>query len=313
MTSTTWTLHGVDGTALDLAGCNVEPVLLGTSPGGVFGLPPVQTSSRPSPTRAAGAPRPTHRYGPRLVVLDLVFMAPDASSLVQSISLVSALLDPQGGDCRLVYASPDGESFDLPLTYSSGLQPTRSYESAKSARARCTFRCYESPFYRGLSETEQAISFPVTGSGTVVTDWDADLDWDAIGLDWDGFDAGADGSTIATPSVSCTARAWPLWEFTGPLTRVEVHNATTGLSFDWSGVVAAGEVLSVGMSEDDRHVRVDGVDRWLGLSDESRMWWLEPGRPGNPQTNTILIKVTGADSNTTATMTYQPLWLTPPS
>lgn len=304
----TWTLYGTDGTEVPLSDCTAGTIHLGVGPTGLFGLPPVEFSSVPSPTLSAGSRRGDARYRERLIALDLVIRRDTPEEVDEDIALVASLINPQHGDCRLVVSTPT-DSYDLVITYTSGWQIGREHGQSKHVSARCTFRAHD-PWWRALSTEEQIIDFPVTGSGITGTDWDVDDDWDAD-LDWDGFDAGADGSTIVAAVLSSTAPAWPRWEIAGPATRVELHNATTGLSFDWEGNLETGQILSVGMAEDDRHVRVDGVDAWVGLSDESRMWYLKPGRPGAPQPNTVLVKLTGADTSSAAVMTYQPAWQSP--
>jgi hypothetical protein len=111
--------------------------------------------------------------------------------------------------------------------------------------------------------------------------------------------------------MTATAPSWPRWEITGPATGVSIHNATTGETLEWAGIVAEGETLRIDTEEERTSVRIGAVNAWLGLSDDSEFWPLKPGRPGAPQMNEVFVSVSGAAGTTSARMILRSQWLSP--
>jgi hypothetical protein len=71
--------------------------------------------------------------------------------------------------------------------------------------------------------------------------------------------------------------AWPIITTVGPGTDLTVTNQTTGLSWSFPGNIAAGSTLVVDHRPGHKAARLDGVNAFGRLSDDSVLWPLIPG------------------------------------
>jgi hypothetical protein len=71
--------------------------------------------------------------------------------------------------------------------------------------------------------------------------------------------------------------AWPVIETVGPGVDLRIANETTGEAWTFTGSIAAGSTLVVDHRPGHKSVRLDGVNAFGRLSDDSALWPLVPG------------------------------------
>lgn len=298
-----WSLVGSNGRVRDLTD---GPVIVGRQPQ-VFGLPPVALDETTSHALKSGSIQGSARHTARPVVIPLVFNCQDPTELYEEISTIATMLDPVAGEVRLIGERPDGETRrELVGRYSTGFQSFQlEHAEIDVGEVRVTLRC-TSPYWQDVLPTTVDIDLPVSDTGNSSTPFDASISFDAA-VPFDGWTPSAEGGTIRhLLDYRGTAPVWPAFEFQGPLTSVAVTNMTTGNTWAWVAALAQGETLRVETAGLSRSVRVGDDDRYKEM-DRTRLdfWPLAAER-----VNEILIVAEGADTNTTARMTYQNAWLT---
>lgn len=97
--------------------------------------------------------------------------------------------------------------------------------------------------------------------------------------------------------------AWPSYTVTGPASIVEVDNVTTGKRWRFNGL-AAGDLLRVVTRPGEASVRVGRVNGYGRLVDGSSLWAFDRGD------NNIAVRVDGATSATSFSMSWRPRYLT---
>ena len=307
-----WSIYGTTGELLELSNC-VRGVQMGTSPRGLLGMPGVSFDGARTNNRRAGSTRGTARKLARDVFVPFVFDVASEDELYAIIEFVTRELDPEWGDCRIVGERDDGTKRDMVATYDAGFQPVVAWKTATRAKVLTRFTCND-PYWHSTTLVSNELVFPVSGSGASLTRWDdPDVLWDEPGMPFDGFQATDVSSSARTDVVlSCTAPVWPRWEIIGPGTRVELHNVAAASTFIWEGALGDGARMTIDFDESRRHVRINGVNAWSGLADDSEFWQLKPGNgPDAPQFNPVFAQVVGSDSTTECSMIYRPAFLSP--
>ena len=97
--------------------------------------------------------------------------------------------------------------------------------------------------------------------------------------------------------------AWPVVTVEGPGTDLEVENLTTGLRWHLTGDVAAGSTLTVDTRPGHKSARLDGVNVFGRLSDDSVLWPLVPGP------NRVSIGFAGGTAVSSVVFAWRNRWL----
>lgn len=306
MTGLTASILGVTGEVVDLS---TAPLLLAGSPG-LFGVAPVTVGSTATPALSAGSRRGKTRASEWPLVVPIRINADTQQGLLEEIEHLSRLVDPRRGDCVIQVTRPDGEQREIVGHYSGGLTPTIEYCTSNTSLVDVIFRCPH-PFWRATAPASVTLDFPVSGSGLSATPFSDDsIPFSDPATPFNGWASSSEeGTVLATLTNVGSAPAWPLWRFAGPIASVEVANLTTGRAWSWSRApwseLAAGQTLEVRTAEQSDAVRiVDGENRYRGLSTARDLFPLETGD------NLVLVQVTGAGSETTASVEFHPEWLT---
>lgn len=107
-------------------------------------------------------------------------------------------------------------------------------------------------------------------------------------------------ATITNPG---DVDAWPIVTVVGPGTDLTLTNLTTGMVWHLTGAVAAGATVVVDTRPGHKSARVDGVNVFGRLTDDSTLWPLEPGP------NRISIGFAGGTAASRVTFTWRSKWL----
>ena len=113
----------------------------------------------------------------------------------------------------------------------------------------------------------------------------------------------SDVFAAATITNTGDVDAWPIITTVGPGTDLEVENLTTGRSWHLTGSVAAGATLVVDHRPGHKSARLDGVNVFGRLSDESELWPLVPGA------NRIAIGFASGTAASSVEFTWRNRWL----
>jgi hypothetical protein len=97
--------------------------------------------------------------------------------------------------------------------------------------------------------------------------------------------------------------AWPVIKAVGPGVDLTATNLTTGLSWHFTGSIAAGSTLVVDTRPGRKSVRLDGVNEFGRLTDDSVLWPLVPGP------NRISIGFASATGASRVEFTWRNRWL----
>lgn len=282
--------------------------------GAMSGVAPVSLPQQDSPGLVAGSLAGTPRRLSRPVQWRVIVEGVTEQVMFERLERLATALDPvtpgasAGRDAFLRVTRPDGETRQLTARYSSGMGNWPMQVSHQTAVAlELLFRA-DDPHWHAIIPDNEFVSFPVTGSGSADTPFDASgTSFDNPGTPFDGFQATAEqGSAVATMTNTGNAEAWPLWIITGAATSIELTNRATGSVWRWTGTLAAGETLVVDAADRSPSVRVDGVNAWSGLAaSANNLWPLIAGQ------NQIVAEVLGADTSTTLQGIWQRRYLNP--
>lgn len=269
-------------------------------PGGVWqvreieglGTPPFRTSDSPRPVQHGEFPGLDLLEG-RTVRLSLLTEHAD-----------SAVLRDRADELTRAWAPADGDAGerDVPLH----IRPLGDRKEVVFGRPRrCTIRLevdlfeaeilaadveYRAQDPRRYSATESSVSVspPVTSAGRTY-----DLTFDRA------YGAGTSGTVTATNVGNFGT--FPVWTIDGPLTNIDLENATVGKTVSIAISLAVGDMLEVDFQE--RTVLLNGTaSRYNTLTSGASDWWeLTPGD------NDLRL---GADSGSgSATVTWRSAWL----
>jgi hypothetical protein len=145
----------------------------------------------------------------------------------------------------------------------------------------------------------EAVVVPLQITGDSIP-WNSANDWSAA-LPWNG---GATVSVVVTGDTPAS----PMIDVYGPATEVSVGlSAGTAWQTAPATTLTAGRRLTVDHRPGNRGPKLSGEAniRWTVLTEASRLFDMPQG------TNTVVFNVSGDTSSTTATITYEPRWLTP--
>jgi hypothetical protein len=203
------------------------------------------------------------------------------------------ILDPVKGQGTLTVVQGDYPGRQLICVYESGLEAVAETDRLRIP-AVLTFRAAY-PYWVDETESEQVVTgeeesffwFPFAGSFAA-----------------NPIRFGPE-NTFANLVVSNTGdvEAWPVITVKGPATNVEMINETTGLSWQFTGDVAAGETLIVDTRPGQKLVRLDGVNEYDRLTEDSNLWPLIPGA------NTITMSATAVVESTYLRFGWRNAWL----
>jgi hypothetical protein len=113
----------------------------------------------------------------------------------------------------------------------------------------------------------------------------------------------SDVFAAATITNSGDVDAWPVITTTGPGTDLTVQNLTTGQSWHFEGTIEAGSTLVVDHRPGHKSARLDGVNVFGRLSDQSVLWPLVPGP------NRISIGFASATAASQVAFSWRNRWL----
>lgn len=301
------TLVGANG---DLIDCATPPYRLG--PGQVlFGPPPVETPSLPAAGLLAGVIDGRARWGERALRVRLVLDCASNQELLEAIQRLAAAVAPvipgttRGRNCQLIVTRPGGEIRTISARYTGGLDSLSIGTGRDDAiEVDLIFRAAD-PHWSNLAQVDARVDFPVTGTGAEATPFDDTLAFSAAGHPFDGFQSTeAAGTSVVSLVNQGDAEAWPTYEVTGAASAVEVMSRTTGHRWRWAGTLASSSVLTVVTDDRAPSVRIGATNSYSGVAAGSRLFPLVGGL------NEVAFSVTGADTNTRITISWQHRQLT---
>lgn len=271
---------GVDGSVWDLHNGPVM-ALPGTSG---FGSPAPEHWWRTSPS-LAGSSWQGSRVPHREVVLPVHIAADSALGWRDVDAAFFSALGDGTQECTWVVATPDAKLRTLPLRFSGGgdVEYERDPMLILGAAYALTFTAGD-PYWRGepVSETfgdEAAQPFFATSGGVVTL---------------------SSSRAIATATVTNPGDvdAWPKWTVTGPVTAFTVGVGTTTVNY--TGTVAAGQVVVVDTDPRKRTIKRGTTDAWLQVT-QADFVAIPPGRDVQ-----LSMSVTGATYATSVAVEFVP-------
>lgn len=263
------TLVGNDGTLVDLS---QPPYTLAANPA-LWGMPPVATQT--AVMLGAGGDRHLGaQFLPRPLRADVWVEEGSPVALDEAMAALARWVDPTVGPCRLIVDRGDGRPREVAVHYSSGFESI-SMRDRDRARAYVplVFVAHD-PYWQALHDVEYDI-LRQEFAGNEPTPWDGPQAWDAP-RPWDGFNAS--GLQEFPVDLVGDVEAWPRWRFVGPASQVRVVNVTTGREWEFTGGVGTGRELVVDSRPGVRRVTLADVNAWDGVTEESTLWPLVPGR-----------------------------------
>lgn len=311
MADTEGTIIGANGDVIRCRAGNAATYQLAANPG-IFGAGPVDVGELDAPGLLAGALNGRSRFAPRPLRWSVAVQAATTQDLLDAIDRLVAATSPvtpgtnDSRECQLIVTRPNGRSRQLSAKYSSGLDSVElATVNATAVKVDLIFRAAD-PHWVDVEANEAYVVFPVTDSGVEATPFDDPIEFDAVGIPFDGYQSTeTEGTSLAVLVNSGKAAAWPVWSIQGSATSVEVVNRATGTVWRWQGTLGQTETLTV--VSNDRHpsLRIGDADRWGDLVVGSALFPLVPGD------NEIVFTVAGADTNTRMSCQWQDRWLTP--
>jgi hypothetical protein len=203
------------------------------------------------------------RIGTRPISVPFTAEAPDRSGLLEKLSQLAVILDPEYAPARLHFALPGGEIWFVDVVRESGGDVVRSIESDNRTWFNSILGLRAGDPYWTRAEPEQ---FSVRQ--------------DVAGISWLPNMA---EMRLAT-SQAFGARemenkgdtsAYPIWRLDGPFTQV-ILNGPKGETLKWDGTISAGQFLVIN-TFDATVVDQTGANRYTGLDDNPDFWLVPPG------------------------------------
>lgn len=248
-------------------------------------MPPVTIHTIRVPQAQGGRFRQA-RHDERLVTLPVV--VPGAAAGRSETRRWAKALDPLKGEGTLTVVQGAYAGRQLVCAYEAGLDSWAEEGYAQLGLTTLAFRAAD-PYWQDATES----SLLATISSTAVT-WFPFLPL-ILGS--------SDVFAVATITNSGDVDAWPIITTTGPGTDLNVTNQTTGLSWHFTGSIAAGSQLVVDHRPGHKSARLDGVNVFGRLDDASVLWPLAPGP------NRISIGFASGTAVSSVAFTWRNRWL----
>jgi hypothetical protein len=254
-------------------------------------MPPVTITTVRVPQSQGGRFRDA-RHGERLVTLPVV--VPGAIAGRTETRRWARALDPLRGEGTLTVVQGANAGRQLVCAYEAGLDDWAEEGYEQLGLTTLAFRAAD-PYWQDASESSVRADinskafkwFPFAGS------------WAAQPLILGASDIFA-AVTITNPG---DVNAWPIITTTGPGTDLDVENQTTGQSWHVTGSIDAGSTLVVDHRPGHKSARLDGVNVFGRLDDDSQLWPLVPGP------NRIAIGFASGTSASAVDFTWRNRWL----
>ncbi|HKY67719.1 MAG TPA: hypothetical protein VJM49_15160 [Acidimicrobiales bacterium] len=221
-------------------------------------MPPVTIHTIRVPQSQGGRFRHA-RHDERLATIPVVLPGPTAGR--DELRRWARALDPLKGEGTLTVVQGDHAGRQLVCCYEAGLDDYAE-EHALLGQTTLAFRAAD-PYWQDAAES----SLIATIDSTAFT-WFPFLPL-VLGA--------SDVFAAATITNAGDVDAWPIITTTGPGTDLTVTNQTTGQAWHLTGSIAAGAQLVVDHRPGHKSARLDGVNVFGRLSDDSILWPLVPG------------------------------------
>lgn len=247
-------------------------------------MPPVSLRTVRVPQANGGRFRGA-RHDERLATLPVVLPGPQGYR--DELRRWARALDPLKGEGTLTVVQGAHAGRQLVCAYEAGLD-SFAEEWADLGKTTLAFRAAE-PYWQDAIESQLV----ATVNSSAYT--------------WFPFPPLVLGSSDVFASVTITntgdVDAWPVITALGPGTDLTVTNLTTGLAWHLTGNIAAGSTLIADHRPGRKSVRLDGVNVFGRLTDESMLWPLVAGA------NRVSIGFAGGTSASSVTFTWRNRWL----
>ena len=253
-------------------------------------MPPVSIHTIRVPQAQGGR----FRYGQhseRLVTLPVVVPGPTAGRA--ELRRWAAALDPLKGEGTLTVVQGAYAGRQLVCAYEAGLD-TFAEQYPLLGLTTLAFRAAD-PYWQDA--TEQSVTATIDSKA---------FTWFPFAGSWaqNPLRLGAsDVFAVATITNTGDVNAWPVITTVGPGTDLTLTNQTTGLMWRLSGNIAAGATLVVDHRPGHKSARLDGVNVFGRLTDDSSLWPLVPGP------NRISIGFAGGTAASRVSFAWRLRWL----
>lgn len=221
-------------------------------------MPPVTIHTVRVPQAQGGRFRHA-RHDERLATIPVVLPGPQTDR--DELRRWARALDPVKGEGTLTVVQGDHAGRQLVCAYEAGLD-SFAEEYPSLGLTTLAFRAAD-PYWQDA--TEQSLVATI----------------DSTAFTWFPFLPLVLGSSDVFAAATITntgdVDAWPIVKVTGPGTDLNVTNQTTGLTWHFTGSIAAGSILIVDTRPGHKSARLDGVNVFGRLSDDSVLWPLVPG------------------------------------
>lgn len=247
-------------------------------------MPPVTIHTIRVPQAQGGRFRHA-RHDERLCTIPVVLPGPTAGR--DELRRWARALDPLKGEGTLTVVQGAHAGRQLVCAYEAGLD---DYAEAHASLGQTTlaFRAAD-PYWQDALESSLIATI------------------DSTAFTWFPFPPLVLGSSdvfaAATITVSGDVDAWPTITTTGPGTELTVTNQTTGRSWRLTGSIGAGSQLVVDHRPGRKSARLDGVNVFGRLTDESVLFPLVPGA------NRISIAFAAATAQSRVAFAWRNRWL----
>jgi Phage tail protein len=247
-------------------------------------MPPVTINTIRVPQAQGGRFR-FARHEERLVTIPVVVPGPTAGR--DELRRWARALDPLKGEGTLTVVQGAHAGRQIVCAYEAGLD-TFAEEYPLLGLTTLGFRAAD-PYWQDAAEQ----SLVATIASTSYT--------------WFPFLPLVLGASDVFAAVTITntgdVAAWPVITAVGPGTELNVANTTTGESWDLTGAINAGSTLVVDHRPGHKSARLDGVNVFGRLADDSVLWSLAPGA------NRISIGFGNATAASKITFAWRNRWL----
>lgn len=247
-------------------------------------MPPVSIRTVKVPQANGGRYR-SARHDERLCTLPVVLPGPTDHR--DELRRWARALDPLKGEGTLTVVQGAHAGRQLVCVYEAGLD-SFAEEWELLGQTVLAFRAAE-PYWQDAAE-----------SSLVATIASSSFTWfPFLPLVLGSSDVFAQATIDNTGDVD----AWPVITTVGPGTDLTATNLTTGMSWHLTGDIAAGATLVVDTRPGRKSVRLDGVNVFGRLTDESTLWPLVPGP------NRVSIGFAGGTAASRVTFAWRNRWL----
>jgi hypothetical protein len=247
-------------------------------------MPPVSIHTIRVPQAQGGRFRYA-RHDERLLTIPVVVPGPTTGR--DELRRWARALDPVNGEGTLTVVQGAHAGRQIVCAYEAGLD-TFAEEYASLGLTTLAFRAAD-PYWQDGSEQQL-----VAEVGDTVVTW-----FPFLPLVLGASDIFAAVTITNTGDVD----AWPIITVDGPGTDLNVRNDTTGLAWSFPGTIAPGSTLVVDHRPGHKSARLDGLNAFGRLAEDSVLWPLVPGA------NRISIGFASGTAASRVTFAWRNRWL----